>query len=233
MRNIFTAFICFLFITPVFAQIKMGIKVSPQLTWTNTDSKSITTGSSHINISYGLVIDYHINENYSFGTEFSIGTFGGSIKPDSVYISNKSAAAKDLEYTYKLQYINVPLIIKMRTKEIGYIRYYAEFGLGMSYNFKAKADISSPSASVDLKNVDVNSPDPKDKLTVQNDGELSQGVNFFRSSIIIGAGIQYNAFGNTLLVAGLRYDNALNDFTDEERWKSSMNFLALHLGVMF
>jgi hypothetical protein len=233
MRNIFMAIICLISTNPIFAQIKMGIKVSPQYTWTTTDSKSLTTGDPHVNISYGLVLDYHINENYSFGTEFSIGTFGGTIKPDSVYITNKSAAAKDLEYTYKLQYINVPFIIKMRTKEIGYLRYYAEFGLGMSYNFKAKADISSTSASVDLENVDVNSPDPKDKLTIENDGVLSQEVNFFRSSIIIGAGIQYNAFGNTLLVAGLRYDSALNDFTDEERWKASMNFLALHIGVMF
>lgn len=209
----------------------MGIKASPQLTWTNTDSKSITTGGLKANISYGLVLDYYISDNYSFGTEFSIGTYGGSIKPDSVYVEEKSTSTTDMEYSYKLQYINVPFIIKMRTKEIGYMRYYAEFGLGMSYNFRAKADVSS--SAVELSNVDVNDPDPVDKLTLKNNGELSQKVNFFRSSLIIGAGVQYNVFGNTLLVAGLRYDNALNNFTDESRWKASMNFLALHLGVMF
>ncbi len=218
-------------INPVFSQIKMGVKFSPQYTWTSTDSKSISTGSPKVNLSYGLVLDYFVSENYSFGTEFSIGTYGGSIKPDSVYVKEKNAGTTNMEYQYKMQYINVPFIIKMRTKEIGYLRYYAEFGLGMSYNIRAKADITS--SVLNASNVDVNNPDPVDKYTLQNNGDLSQSVNFFRSSIIFGGGIQYNAFGNTLLVAGFRYDNALNNFTDESRWKANMNFVALHLGVMF
>lgn len=231
MRRLFIVLISACLFSPAWAQVKMGIKVSPQLTWTNTDSKSISAGSTRANIGYGLVVDYYFSENYALGSEFSIGTFGGTLRPDSVFVKEKGAGTKDLEYRYKMQYINVPLIIKMRTKEIGYFRYYAEFGLGMSYRFRAKGDISS--SVVNLTNVDVNNPDPVDQVTLQNNGDLSQKVNFFRSSIIIGAGVQYNAFGNTLLVAGLRYDNALNNFTDEPRWKASMNFLALNLGVMF
>ncbi len=229
MRKIFILMFLWLMINPVFGQIKMGIKGSPQYTWTSTDSKSVTTSDSRMNISYGLVLDYFFTENYSIGTEFSIGTFGGSIKSDSTYIGSKSASANDLKLDYKLQYFNVPIVLKMRTKEIGYTRFYAEFGFGMSYNFKAKADITSTSANINQTNVDVNNPDPKDNLN------LSPGmnVNFFRASLIIGAGIQYNAFGNTMIVAGIRYDNALNDLTADETLKSRMNFVALNLGVMF
>jgi opacity protein-like surface antigen len=210
-----------------FSQIKLGVKASPQFTWTSSDSKSITTADSRVNISYGLVLDYFFSENYSIGTEFSIGTFGGSIKPDSIRLGKNGSDSKDMKLDYKFQYINVPLILKMRTKEIGYTRFYAEVGLGMSYNFKAKADISSSTAN--LTNVDVNNPDPKDELNLHP----SINVNFFRVSMIIGAGIQYNAFGNTMLVAGIRYDNAMNDFTADPSWKSRMNFVALNLGVMF
>src|ERR1019366_4296529 len=119
--------------------------------------------------------------------------------------------------------------------EIGYIRYYAEFGLGMSYNFKAKADITS--SQVMRADVDVNNPDPSDKLTLQegsNGGNiLSQKVNFFRASLMMGAGIQYNIFGNSMLVVGLRYDNGLTNFTDDPTWKANMSFVALHSGIMF
>ena len=229
MRKIFIVMFLGLSFHPAYSQLKLGIKASPQYTWTSTDSKSITTADSRINISYGLVLDYFFSENYSIGTELSVGTFGGSIKPDSIYVGHTKTSLNDMKLDYKLQYINVPLIIKMRTKEIGYMRYYAEFGLGLSYNFKAKADISSSSAKMDYTNVDANNPDPKDNLNLG----YSQKVNFFRTSLIMGAGIQYNAFGNTMIVAGFRYDNALNDFTDEPVWKSRMNFVALNFGVMF
>lgn len=233
MRRIFILLISAFFFTSSYSQIKMGIKGSPQLTWGSTDSKSITTGGTNVNISYGLVLDYFISENYSFGTELTIGTYRGSITPDSVYVTNRSVGMKDLTYDYRMQYINIPFIIKMRTKEIGYMRYYAECGFGMSYRFKAKADISSK--AINISDVEVNDPDPADQLILKNanNDDLSQKVNFIRTSIIFGAGIQYNVFGNTMLVAGLRYDNALNDFTDESKWKTRLNFLALHLGVMF
>ena len=229
MRKIFSLMFLTVILNPVFGQIKIGIKGSPQFTWTSTDSKSVTTSDSRMNISYGVVMDYYFTENYSFGTELSLGTFGGSIKSDSIYIGTKTTSANDLKLDYKLQYFNLPLILKMRTKEIGYTRFYAEFGLGMSFNFKAKADITSSSTGINTTNVDVNNPDTKDQYNLSP----GIGVNFFRASLIMGAGIQYNAFANTMIVAGLRYDNALNDFTDEPTWKSRMNFVALNLGVMF
>jgi opacity protein-like surface antigen len=104
----------------------------------------------------------------------------------------------------------------------------------MGFLFKSKADFSS--SKQDVNNVDVNSPDPADKFTLHYTGQpdpLNTEVNFFRSSLIIGAGVQYNVFGNTMLIAGLRYDNALTDFTAEDRWKAKLNFVALHLGVLF
>jgi hypothetical protein len=229
MKFIFKC-LCVVFLcTKANAQLKLGIKGSPQITFTSSDSKIITAGNSKVNISYGLVLDYFFSENYAIGTEFSVGMFSGSISIDSVFLRKPNVSSKDMTYDYQLQYINTPILIKMRTKEIGYLRYYGEFGFGISYNFRAKADIHSPSKNIHLSNVDVNNPDAVDDLNPN----YSQKVNFFRTSLIIGAGVQYNVFGNTLLTAGLRYDNALNQFTDESNWKSRMNFLALHLGVMF
>jgi len=228
MRKIFSLMFLTVILNPVFGQIKIGIKGSPQYTWTSTDSKSVTTSDSRMNISYGVVMDYYFTENYSFGTELSLGTFGGSIKPDSIHIGGSSGSfIKDMKLDYKLQYFNLPLILKMRTKEIGFTRFYAEFGLGMSFNFKAKADITS--SSINTTNVDVNNPDAKDQYNLSP----GIGVNFFRASLIMGAGIQYNAFANTMIVAGIRYDNSLNDFTSDSNLKSRMNFVALNLGVMF
>ena len=55
----------------------------------------------------------------------------------------------------------------MRTNEIGYLRYYAEFGLNNCFLGRARADVSS--SSVNLTDVNINDPDDADKFDLTND----------------------------------------------------------------
>ncbi len=219
------------------AQMKFGLKVSPHYTWTATDNKNTKSNGGRVNASYGLMGDYYFSDNYALASEIAITTFGVNLSlPASqytgVWYTNKLYPAnnKDLMYNYKMEYIQVPLILRMRTKEIGYLRYYAEFGVGAGFLFRAKADIDFDGES--LHNVTVNDPDAADKFDILN-VRYSDRIRTLRTYMIFGAGIQYNFFGNSLLVAGLRYDNGLNRFTKDERWDTSLNFIALHAGVLF
>ncbi len=222
--------------TIVNGQVKFGLKFSPHITWVTADNKTTTTNGARVNLSYGLMMDYYFTDNYAFATEFGITTFGGNLAVPSIkateisYKGTNFANTGDLSYDYKLQYITAPAIIRMRTKEIGYLRYYAEFGFGFGYLFRSKADVSFADQS--LSNVNINNPDPEDKFEILP-SRYSDKVNSLRVSMIVGAGIQYNLFGNSLLVAGLRYDNGLNSFTYDDRWNSTLNFISLTAGVLF
>jgi opacity protein-like surface antigen len=219
------------------AQIKLGLKLSPQITWVAPESKGITSGGSKINASYGLMFDYYFTENYAFATEISVANYAGEliVKDSKITHGGSAAAYQDVNYIYRTQYVSIPLMVRMRTNEIGYFRYYADFGLDLAMLVRARADISS--TSVDLTEVNVNTPDKKDEYMIESNDNPSikynDDVAILRTAMVIGVGVQYKIFGNTLLVAGARYNKALNNFTVEDNWKAQMNAVSLNLGVLF
>jgi hypothetical protein len=219
------------------AQIKLGLKLSPQITWVAPESKGITSGGSKINASYGLMFDYYFTENYAFATEISVANYAGEliVKDSKITHGGSAAAYQDVNYIYRTQYVSIPLMVRMRTNEIGYFRYYADFGLDLAMLVRARADISS--TSVDLTEVNVNTPDKKDEYMIESNDNPSikynDDVAILRTAMVIGVGVQYKFFGNTLLVAGARYNKALNNFTVEDNWKAQMNAVSLNLGVLF
>lgn len=219
------------------AQVKFGLKVSPHYSWATTNNKVTKSNGGRVNASYGLMMDWYFSENYAFASEVAMTSFGVNLslpatKYAGIFYNNQTLPnnGKDLSYNYKMQYVQIPIMIRMRTKEIGYMRYYAELGLGLGILSRAKADIEYEGGKID--NMNVNAPDAADKFDIMNE-KYSDRVQTLRTYMLIGAGIQYNFFGNSLLVAGLRYDNGLNRFTKDERWSTSLNCLALHAGVLF
>lgn len=216
------------------AQIKLGLKFSPQLTWVSEESKSISSSGTVLNASYGLMIDKYFTENYAIATELGITSMTGKLTPVQATLTRNSVAYTNPDYKYKLQYIAIPVMLRMRTNEIGYFRYYAEFGMNFGFLFRSKANIRA--TGLELNNVNINDPDPSDSYVLTDDAsgrKLNDEVKFLRSALLVGAGIQYNVFGNTLLVAGIRYENSFSDFASEDAWKASMHMAGLHLGVLF
>jgi hypothetical protein len=225
------------FASAAHAQIKLGLKSAPQITWVTTESKSISSSGSKLNAAYGLMFDYYFTENYAFATEIAVASYAGdlTVKDSKITRGGTAANYEDVNYKYRTQYVSVPLMLRMRTNEIGYFRYFAEFGLDLGALVRAKADIKN--SSIDLSDVNVNNPDKEDEYGIEsNDNppvKYDDDAVFFRTAMVIGAGIQYNIFGTTQLVAGVRYNNALNNFAVEDNWKARMNAVSLNIGVLF
>ncbi len=239
MRIIFSLCLLIFLQLQANAQLKIGLKISPQLSWASPDNKNTTSNGTRINASYGLMVDYYFTENYAFASEFCVNSIGANlnVSKDKYHHvekgTNSYTNTEDIIYDYKLQYFQVPLLLKMRTKETGAMRYYAEFGFGMGFLFKSKADVEFGSES--LSNVNINDPDPEDAYYIFKDVSnlYSDDVSSFRGSLIIGAGLQYSLQSNSAIVLGLRYDNGLSSFTADEKWSTSLNFLALNFGLLF
>jgi hypothetical protein len=237
MRKIFYIIAIICLYQTANAQVKLGLRVAPQLTWSKADNKVTSTNGTRVNLAYGLMLDYSFNENYAIGTEFSLQTFGTNLNIDQSRFTNlvddngTYLATDDLKYNYKLNYIQVPILLKMRTKEIGYIRYYAEFGFSAGFLTKAKADISMGN-SFERENVNVNDPDDEDDFRIAPTNYDTRASSF-RAGLIFGAGIQYNIFANSLLVAGLRFDNGYSNFVKDDKLKTNISYLALNVGILF
>jgi opacity protein-like surface antigen len=228
-----------LIILPIFthAQVKIGLRSAPHLTWASSDNKNTFSNGTRINASYGLMVDYYFVDNYAIGTELSILSLGVNvnIKKDrynGVGVGGRNyPALANLNYDYRLQYFQIPLLIKMRTNEIGHLRYYGEFGFSAAFRTNAKADIQT--TGLKLQNVNVNNPEEEDRISFTDKPEFRDDVALFRAGIIIGAGVQYNVIGNSLLQLGIRYEDGINSFTKSTQWKTSVNYVALNVGFIF
>ncbi len=234
-----------MFNTNVFSQkisednkYEFGLRIAPAISWLTPDSKSISANGISLDWNYGFTVSKLINDRYALGTEINVVSITSKIKFDNVFLETKNGnnTATDLSMAYNLKYIQMPILFKMRTNSINNskFRVYGEFGLGLGLLIRSKADVSSSLIKID--NMDVDNPDVTDRFTIKenaNSASLDQKINFFNPAFIIGGGTQYDAFTNTKLYVGLRYNGGMIDILKENRWTATNSFTSLNLGIIF
>ncbi|MBL0314883.1 MAG: hypothetical protein IPP69_03560 [Flavobacteriales bacterium] len=54
------------------------------------------------------------------------------------------------------------------------------------------------------------------KAETSTDNDIKDDIKLFRSSLIIGAGIEYNLSGNSSLLAGITFNNGFSNMLNNE-----------------
>ena len=99
---------------------RFGVHATPMLNYISTNDGSAET-KSKIRFGFGLISEYKFASNYSLSTGVDILKRGGEL------------TLKDTVGSYSANYINIPLVLKMKSREFGYFTYYAKFGGGLSF----------------------------------------------------------------------------------------------------
>ncbi|MFN7013887.1 MAG: porin family protein [Bacteroidia bacterium] len=186
---------------------RFGLAVQPNLSWMKTDSKEFESNGISAKFSYGLLAEYAFAQNYSLSSGIQILTTGGRINYKTpVYFQEEGRVEIDGsnfllgKRTYGTQYLNIPISLKMRTNEIGYMTYFAQFGLDAGFKTNAKGkDTGSDNVPV------TNPAQIPGNTTTKHD--IKRDVNFFRMALNIGGGAEYNLSGSTSLIFGINYSN--------------------------
>ncbi len=189
----------------------LGFKASPGLAWIKSDSKELESDGSKIGFAYGVIFDLMFTENYGLGSGLFIQHQGGKLKIPGVDSTGAPAIAG---LNYRLQYLNIPVTLKLRTNEIGYFRYYGQFGLTPGINLSAKGSTKISGNTSDFEDV-------------------KDDVKSFQTALVVGAGAMYNFAGNTSLLVGLEWNNSFSDIFDDSEANGKNNFLLLNVGVIF
>ena len=107
--------------------------------------------------------------------------------------------------SYKVQYVNIPLFIKMKTGEIGYLTYFGQFGLNTSIKTKARA--SDGGVIISGTNL---------ALTDLDDLDIEKEVNLFKVAGTIGGGFEYNLSESTSLTVAVNFDYGFTSLTKKD-----------------
>lgn len=199
--------------------VRLGIKASPNMGFIAPE-KPLKADGTRIGYTFGLMADFMLgdDQNYAFSTGLYLNNVGGKFKQD---ISTPAGGTVDSEV--KLQYVEVPVTIKLLTNEIGYIRYFGQLGFGAAFNIAAKSTTTVPNGS---------------GITPLDNEDISDLVNLFKASLIVGAGMEYNFSGSTSLLVGVNYNNGFTNILKDvdvggKKGKAKQHYLELNLGVFF
>jgi hypothetical protein len=204
-------------------RIGLGIHVDPVISWFSTDIDAVTNEGARAGINFGLTYNKYFGPNYSFSTGINIVNAGGKL----VCTDTTLLELPKLEYkiatvlpnevvVYKIQYLSVPIGLKLQTNQIGYFTIFTDLGIDPKVVIGGKVDIPS----LDIKG---------EKATSE--------LRMFNLSYHITGGIEYSIGGNTEMVLGITFDNNFLDITkdngDQPSDKVSHKLFSFRLGVNF
>ena len=218
-------------------EFRFGLKGSSNFGWVGGTSKNIVNDGTTVAFGYGIMGDYYFKPNYGISAEIMLSNIKSkfTITEPLVFNSVPGDTVNDLRYEYNIQYLDIPLTMKIRTKEIGDMTYFGQFGVSMGFALNAKTSIVStglPKFISDQEPTEYRVNDAEgDAFTVNN---FDDKVFLFRLPLIIGGGIEYKMAGSTSLQGGVRIANTFTDmFVKDKTAIAKNNYVALSIGVLF
>jgi len=192
-------------------KVRLGLSFSPVISWFNAsgDAGAVESDGTRFNIAFGLNTDFRIakNNNYFFSTGIFLLNTGGTINHKYFAETSDGFVLTDRTADFKINYVNIPLTVLLRTNEIGYMRYFGRVGFDASVN---------TSSTVDYSDVNLDFPDSPE-LTVEDD-DASDFTSLFRFGLRIEGGFEYSLGGTTNVYFSAAYNNGLiNVFSDDYR----------------
>ena len=214
-----------------FREYRFGITALSSLGWLiPLQQKIYSRGKIGLGFGWGFNVEKNFNTNTSFRTGFSISTFKAGLNyfDDNLSLNHKTYYVLDaqeefvnwssntpppdgdlyqlINRKYKINYFNIPFILKLKTNEIGYFTYYGEFGA--SIGFKTKALVEDDIIALDSNLLSL---DNFGNTSTKKDINVNEGTKSVRLGLSLGAGAEYNLSGNTSLFFQLNWNYFLLD----------------------
>ncbi len=164
----------------------------------------------------GLIADLFFSDHYAFTTGVGVNNMGGKLAyaDSTLFVSGSDSlyAVPGQVLKHRMQYIDIPLGLKLKTEELGYTTFFFQLGFNPMFNINAFS--TSDDETFDKEN---------------NRGN----TNLFNLGYHLGAGVQYRLGGSTALVGGVRWSSGLTDVTGNDEAKITLNAISINLGVQF
>ncbi|MCU0455400.1 MAG: PorT family protein [Bacteroidales bacterium] len=200
-----------------------GVHADPVISWFSSDIDSVRNDGARSGINFGITIYRFFGPNYAISTGLNLISTGGRLVTRDTTTFDLTSGVDptvpgNTAIVYKIQYLSIPIGLKLQTNQIGYVTIFVDLGLDPKIVIGGKVDID------DLENQ-------------KAPGEIKN----FNISYHALAGIEYGIGGNTAVVLGIGFDNNFADITkdydqipfNQPADKISHKMLSIRLGVNF
>ncbi len=199
------------------SKIRFNVHFDPQFAWlSSSDHDKINPEGSIFHMQAGIQMDYFFQENYAFVLGFGINNLGGNLlyadSTDYGSEENPILIEPGQKIKMNLQYLDIPLGLKLKTEELGYATFFLEVGFNPMININAFAT---------------------SKDDVFHKENIREVTNLFNLGYHAGIGIEYRLGGTTAAVGGIRWSSGLTDVTGSDKANITMNSISIHMGILF
>ena len=229
MKKLFLTLAALAVAPAAFAQVEIGLKVSPSISYLRTSSQSndFQNGNSKLGFGGGIFIDYFFGENYAFNTGLFLTGKGGSYsyKENSV-LGTPAAGTTTVTQKLGIDYLELPVTIKLFTNEIASgTRLYFQVGPSVAVPVGARI------------NGDKYTNDPFNNNAQTKSSDRVFAVDF---NVLGSVGAEYQLGHSTKVLTGISYHHGLVDL--DRYFEKDRNFndvsiknsvFALDLGLKF
>lgn len=227
---------------------RFGLRIAPGISYFGVDKLGQENDGFNYAFGYGLQYEYALSENFSIVSGVLMNSFRGNVTySDSLYfVFNKTVSGQSkvdtanqiLSRKYTFKSVDIPLKLKLKTPEIGYLTYFGEFGTTLSVIYDSYTSKNE---------VILNEGDTKSELAGDEEKlDANDDVSWFRGSLNIGAGVEYNLVGNTSLLIGVNWNSAFTNILGKkseslfytasgEKFSQTVkaDYVALTVGIQF
>jgi len=187
--------------------ISLGITFSPNMAWLRYGDGGGYQNTPKFGFAYGLLADFAFTENYYFATGLLINT----LNSESAYANPAIdyAPGTDLTHSYRLQYAEIPISLKLKSTMRYFRSYYGQFGFtgGVKLNAKEKGPGNPTRTS------------------------MGDDADFFRLALQIGGGVEWQLDHNMVMVTGLSFNNGFTRVIKGGEPRNS--YVAFNFGIFF
>ncbi len=209
-------FSLFLFSLTIKAQNpRISVTADPQFVWLASDNEKDRREGLMMGINTGLETDFFFAERYAFTTGITLDNLGGKLS----YSDTTRITVSGSEYLIpsgtmikqRIQYLGIPLGLKLKTQEIGYSTYFVKLGFTPMINIRSRG----------------------------RGGVLPDKVNFAGETNLLNLnyffslGVEYSLGGTTSLFGGLGYSSGFMDVTKRPEHKITTRSLFIKSGILF
>lgn len=206
---------------------RFGVKLAPNLSWISPDTEGYEYNGMQMGFSWGFLADITLTENYFIKTGFNIDYQNAKLRYEeqrNLSETDPALTLGTLDRKYKLQYLEIPITLKMRTNKFGEFAFYGEIGFGAAFNLKAKA---------------------QDKFyynnsTLDSEADINDEITLMKGSLIVGAGLEYFIDESTTIVTSLIFSNGLTNILNGNttiepiaKQRGHLYSMQLCFGIMF
>lgn len=199
-------------------KMRLGFKLDPGASFLKAQDDGVERNSGRFYFSYGILADFYLDEtgNYAIGSGLQISHMGSVMQYNtSIGLDDYNAAAS--EYDIRLQYIEVPVTLKLRTDTDQGLGIWGQFGGFTGIPIRARANV-------------ISGQEKYNKVNIFKD------INPLTAGLILGGGIEYPLTETLTGTLGIIYQNNFIDVTRNSKWddgRINTNNFVVRLGVYF